>query len=111
MKKDTRKRLEEIRRRVEHISPGPWRNTIRRESAREVAKALERNCRPGNSQCSEVVVNTDRTPTVDNVICWMGPAAGQSGDDLVDAHFIANAREDIAWLLELVDELLKEKAH
>lgn len=84
----------------DNATPGPWRNTIRRESAKQVAKAITDNGDIGISQCSESVVNTPNTPTAANVICWMGPAAGGytspcrgGSDDIVDARFIATARE------------------
>jgi len=95
-------RLDDIAKRLSMASSGPWRNTIRREDANQVAAAI-RNVkqRPG-ARCSEVVVNTDHKPDVSKVICWMGPAAGEKGDDRLDAEFMAHAREDIEWLLELV---------
>ena len=104
---DKLRRLDEIKDRLRHVSSGPWRNTIRRESPSEVAKTIENTGGPGISLCSESVVNTEETPTVKNVICWMGPAAGEHGDDLIDATFIAHARNDIEWLINLVESLSK----
>lgn len=104
---DKIRRLDEIKDRLRHVSSGPWRNTIRRESSSDVAKAIESTGGLGISLCSESVVNTGKTPTVKNVICWMGPAAGEHGDDRMDATFIAHARSDIEWLIDLVESISK----
>ena len=93
------RRIEDIRQRYQSSSNGPWRNTIRRESPEGVARAIR------SARCSEVVVNAKRTPKAENVVCWMGPAAVETGDDLLDAAFIAHAKQDIPWLLSLVAKL------
>lgn len=98
------RRMREIESRLARVDASQWRNTIRRESADEVAHLIRTTGGIGISRCSEVVVNTDETPTSANVICWMGPAAGSNGDDLDEASFIANAKSDIEWLLAKVNE-------
>ncbi len=103
--KEQLQRIDEISHRLNRVTPGPWRNTIRRESSKQVMKAIDAVGGVGVSRCSESVVNTDGKPTEENVICWMGPAAGVSGDDRIDAQFIAHAREDVEWLIGLVKAL------
>lgn len=98
------RRIREIETRLACVDSNPWRNTIRRESADEVAHLIRTTGGIGVSLCSEVVVNTDQKPTSANVICWMGPAAGSKGDDLHEASFIANAKSDIEWLLAKINE-------
>ena len=101
-------RVNEIQKRIDKTASGSWRNTIRRESGKELSDAIDKHGRPGVPLCSQSVVNTESEPTAENVICWMGPAAGEHGDDLLDASFIANAKSDVTWLLALVDSLAEK---
>lgn len=98
------RRIREIEARLARVDSSPWRNTIRRESPDEVARLIRTAGGLGVPLCSEVVVNTEQTPRSENVICWMGPAAGSHGDDLDEASFIANSKSDIEWLLAIVNE-------
>lgn len=103
MNTEDERRLSEIKSRLAKTGEHQWRNTIRRESGSEVSEAIQTAARLGTPRCSQAVVNCDEQPTAENVICWMGPASGSCGDDLFDASFIANAKADIAWLLEKLD--------
>ena len=75
-------------------TPTLWRNTIRRETGKQIHAAISKY------NPSEVVVNCAETPTVANVVCWMGPAAIVDGDDISTARLIVRAVNSHADLLE-----------
>lgn len=94
--------LRELLKHEAKATPGPWRNTIRRENAKAVARAIM----DSSSGCSESIVKTVETPQVQDVICWMGPGANQE-DDILDARLIVLARNA---LRPLVEEVLRLRA-
>ena len=89
----------------EHLLSSQWRNTIRRESPKQVAAAIR------SYATSEVVVDTVWKPDVRNVICWLGPAAIIDNDDIHVARLMAAAPELLKIVVELAAYLELSKVN
>lgn len=88
-------RLDEIRQRAEHATKGPWQYDAALDEV--LSPAAEPHC--GGSYwvvLSECRGNTNHAPLV----------SGKR--DLADFKFIAESRQDIPWLLELISDLQDE---
>ena len=74
-----------------------WQHMPRRDSLTRIRAAMK-SMGEHRAISPYSVVDEPNNPDISNVVCWMGPAG-----DWEEARFIAHAREDIEWLLELVE--------
>jgi hypothetical protein len=96
---EMKKRLKEIRERVEAAAPGPWR--IEPRNMKYYDEIMH----------APIVKHEDCINDEDDFLGahFIGIPQPGRGDMLVpDAWFVSNAREDVPWLLDVIHRLLLE---
>jgi len=86
-------RLRKIRERCNAATPGPW-------------AMVHSECFPDRQ--ADVVSKAEGLKAGERWIADKSPFDKKSGISLVNADFIANARQDVPWLLDEVERLRRE---
>lgn len=90
--------LEEIRRRVDRATPGPWRVVL---DDSESPKTVWRQCESDKHPLAE---DPGRDSVYDDC-CFDGGLHSEPFFREADAEFVARARADVPWLLDRLDQI------